>query len=67
MIGTCRGPAALALLAPLLLGAPARAQQNPGAEAYRVACAQCHGERGQGDGPLRAFLTVAPSDLTLLR
>lgn len=49
--------------------APAAQAQPPsrGQEAYRLACAQCHGESGTGDGVLRRFLTVTPTDLTTLR
>lgn len=50
------------------LGGVAQAQQPaPGQEAYALACAQCHGMQGRGDGPLRQFLTTPPSDLTTLR
>jgi mono/diheme cytochrome c family protein len=37
-----------------------------GAAEYRIACYQCHGEGGKGDGPMAQFLTVKPSDLTQL-
>ncbi len=46
----------------------AEAQSNSrGKEAYRLACARCHGEQGTGDGVLRRVLSTAPSDLTTLR
>lgn len=53
----------------LAIAAPGALAQAPsrGQEAYRLACAQCHGENGTGDGILRRFLTVVPSDLTTLR
>ncbi len=35
-----------------------------GARLYGSLCAQCHGARGQGDGPLAARLNPAPADLT---
>jgi putative copper resistance protein D len=35
-----------------------------GARLYGALCAQCHGVRGQGDGPLAANLKPAPADLT---
>lgn len=37
-----------------------------GAAEYRIACYQCHGESGTGDGPMAQFLTVKPADLTQL-
>lgn len=37
---------------------------HPGAEAYAANCAYCHGDTGQGDGPLGADLPVVPPDLT---
>ncbi len=33
---------------------------------YDAHCAVCHGPTGAGNGELRRFLTVAPSDLTTL-
>lgn len=33
---------------------------------YEHQCASCHGTTARGDGPLRPFLTRAPSDLTTL-
>lgn len=33
---------------------------------YMSACSSCHGASGKGDGPLKAFLVKAPSDLTTL-
>ncbi len=40
---------------------------EPGAEAYRLACGQCHGPDGRGDGPLRSLLNIQAADLTTLR
>ncbi len=34
-----------------------------GAHAYAASCAQCHGSRGRGDGPLAANLAIKPVDL----
>ncbi|WP_270938115.1 c-type cytochrome [Falsiroseomonas oryzae] len=48
-------------------GAAQAQQPSRGQEAYTLACAQCHGAQGRGDGPMRQFLTVPPSDLTTLR
>lgn len=39
---------------------------DDGRQDYLDNCAVCHGKLGKGDGPLRAFLTVKPSDLTQL-
>jgi mono/diheme cytochrome c family protein len=33
---------------------------------YEVYCASCHGETGQGSGPVAQFLNVRPTDLTRL-
>ena len=49
--------------------APALAKDGDvaaGAAEYRIACYQCHGEAGRGDGPMAQFLTIKPADLTLL-
>lgn len=69
----------VALLAILLLGTPAMAQQSvaptPAKEAqasysgsalFSSYCASCHGVAAKGDGPLADQLRVRPSDLTLL-
>ncbi len=34
---------------------------------YMDECAQCHGERGKGDGPEAAMHSPAPSDITDVR
>ena len=31
---------------------------------YKIYCASCHGEDAKGNGPMAAWLKVAPSDLT---
>lgn len=35
-----------------------------GAETFAGACASCHGEQAQGDGPMADFLNIAVPDLT---
>lgn len=37
-----------------------------GHQEFISSCAQCHGSAGRGDGPIRPYLTKAPSDLTTL-
>jgi len=37
-----------------------------GAALYRVHCASCHGETGEGNGPVAASLSPPPADLTRL-
>lgn len=37
-----------------------------GSDEYRTSCLSCHGVGGRGDGPLAKFLTVKPTDLTML-
>jgi mono/diheme cytochrome c family protein len=37
-----------------------------GGDEYRRYCAQCHGVKGKGDGPMAAALKVPPTDLTEL-
>ena len=66
-----------ALLAALLLSAPAAAEKpgelqvNPvlasiGSEYYVQYCASCHGMGGRGDGPVASSLNKRPSDLTTI-
>jgi len=59
-----------------LATAPAAAQTGQSSEAfmiaqgrvtYRVYCANCHGDDALGDGNLAEYLTVEPTDLTLLK
>ena len=33
---------------------------------YESSCANCHGEKGNGNGPMREFLTKVPTDLATL-
>lgn len=37
-----------------------------GKTVYRVYCASCHGAEARGDGKLAEYLTIKPSDLTLI-
>ena len=52
------------------VGLPVSAQEGPGFLAangrvsYRLYCASCHGNGGEGAGPVAKFLTTEPSDLT---
>ncbi|WP_306155347.1 cytochrome c [Roseovarius sp. MMSF_3281] len=40
--------------------------EAPGQADYERHCASCHGVEGTGHGPMRAVLTLAPTDLTAL-
>lgn len=42
----------------------AMAEDDAGRYEYMIACSTCHGETGQGDGPLAEMLTVKVPDLT---
>ena len=57
-----------ALLAGTLFGSGmANAEEELiGSNEYRVSCASCHGIGAKGDGNMAKFLTVKPSDLTML-
>jgi mono/diheme cytochrome c family protein len=35
-----------------------------GADLYQAKCSSCHGDKGQGDGPQAAELSVKPTDFT---
>lgn len=67
---TSAAPLALAAVFALMQAAPAAAQNqnrprvDAGQRVYETHCASCHGMAGRGDGPMKPFLTVAPSDLT---
>lgn len=65
---TIHTPRAVVALSLFMLPALAWAQQGGdlGQQEYLSNCASCHGKAGKGDGPLRAWLTKAPSDLTTL-
>lgn len=60
------------LVLPLALVAARAAAYEPvdivdaGRVQYQRSCAVCHGSEGRGDGPLAAFLTRRPADLTRL-
>ena len=41
-------------------------QAERGRDLYRIYCRNCHGDTGQGDGPMAEVLTVQPKDLTRL-
>lgn len=65
-------PLALAAAFCLMQATPAVAQNqsrqrvDAGQRAYETHCASCHGMGARGDGPMKPFLTVAPSDLTTI-
>jgi mono/diheme cytochrome c family protein len=52
------------LTAPFL--ANAQINYDMGKFVYLDNCASCHGATGKGDGPMRAYLIKAPSDLTTI-
>jgi mono/diheme cytochrome c family protein len=58
----------LVLLASLAagMGSATAEEELIGSEEYRISCLSCHGVGGKGDGPMAQFLTVKPSDLTVL-
>jgi mono/diheme cytochrome c family protein len=43
---------------------PSDSNLRPAREIYRDKCAQCHGERGKGDGPQAWMQKPPPNDLT---
>lgn len=54
-----------------MMAVPAMAQEQPaalalGEETFLSACAGCHGEAADGDGPMTEILTVPVPDLTVL-
>jgi mono/diheme cytochrome c family protein len=55
--------AALALLFATSAGAE---DETIGSDEYRISCMSCHGVGGRGDGQLAQYLTVKPTDLTVL-
>ena len=57
----------MALVAIALAAVPgAAAETDDGQLLYRVHCLACHGEEGQGDGPMRDQLETTIPDLTTL-
>ena len=49
------------------LSSPALAEEDLiGADEYQSSCLACHGVGGKGDGPMAEFLSVKPSDLTVI-
>lgn len=56
--------AALVLAAALPAGAEDR---DLGRITYNLHCASCHGAGGEGDGPMAAFLSLPPADLTTIQ
>jgi mono/diheme cytochrome c family protein len=70
-IATALAIAILIASAPAPSGA-STASQSPehaidrGALLYRIHCANCHGDDGEGDGPMADLLTEQPTDLTRL-
>lgn len=61
-------PSMACVLALCIAGA-AQAQPRPrelGRVEFETSCANCHGMAGKGNGPLAAYLTRAPTDLTTL-
>jgi mono/diheme cytochrome c family protein len=62
-----RAVTAAALFA-AVLAPPARAEDRDlGRITYNLHCASCHGAGGAGDGPMAAFLSVPPADLTTIQ
>lgn len=56
----------LAMLAAACGVAFAQAEADLGKSEYISNCAPCHGAGGKGDGVVRQYLTVKPTDLTTL-
>jgi mono/diheme cytochrome c family protein len=57
----------LLLAATILVSRPVPAASQEawrGAALFHQYCASCHGEKGTGKGPVAAYLTVPPADLT---
>lgn len=56
----------LAGLGSLPIGIHAQQRVDEGRLEYEAHCAICHGTAGRGNGEMRRFLTVQPSDLTTI-
>ncbi|MEM8729465.1 MAG: c-type cytochrome [Pseudomonadota bacterium] len=54
------------LMAILGITACTQPSRTQGVQLYQDLCVACHGETGQGDGPLAADLDVPVADLTLI-
>lgn len=54
------------LFLPSICSAATGQEMNYGQAEYLNSCAMCHGESGEGDGPLANDLYKAPADLTRL-
>jgi mono/diheme cytochrome c family protein len=66
----CRSMLACCAFAALSFSVPAAAQvidEFSGQETYQRFCAACHGESGQGDGPVASGLPITVPDLTRLQ
>jgi mono/diheme cytochrome c family protein len=58
--------ACLVVLAPFASAPAEEISHYNGEQLYQRFCAACHGEGGEGDGPVAAFFKVTPPDLTTL-
>lgn len=56
----------VALLALLITSSVGAEEDIIGSDEYRMSCLSCHGVGGRGNGPLAKYLTVKPTDLTML-
>ncbi|MEM9554322.1 MAG: cytochrome c [Acidobacteriota bacterium] len=62
-------PLVLAVFTLALLSAPLAAAEGDavfGKHTYRSFCSSCHGDSGEGDGDLAQYLTIEPTNLTML-
>ena len=62
---TIQSAACIAALAIAPFGAQAE-EDLIGADEYQASCLACHGVGGKGDGPMADFMSVKPSDLTVI-
>ena len=63
-----RATLSIVILASLALANSTQAQDiRAGTQTYERCCAACHGIDGTGFGPMRAVLTLHPTDLTALK
>ena len=54
----------VALPLAVLAAGPALAQDDPGKQIFNIYCATCHGENGDGQGPVGKTLQPPPRDFT---